>query len=48
MAKVIKGTEVAKKVRQALRDEILEIQEEKPEFQPGLTVVQVSLNLSHS
>eukprot|EP00116_Pleurobrachia_bachei_P016097 sb/3476359/ len=41
MAKVIKGTAVAKKVREALRDEILEIKETKPEFTPGLTVVQV-------
>ena len=45
MATIIKGTQVAKKVRQGLRDEILEIQQEKPEFQPGLTVVQVGVIL---
>ena len=42
MAKVIKGLAVAKKVRQGLREEILEIQKTHPDFVPGLTVVQVS------
>ena len=41
MATVIKGLQVAKKLRQGLKEEILEIQQEQPEFQPGLTVVQV-------
>jgi len=41
MATVIKGTAVAKKLRQGLKADILEIRKEQPEFTPGLTVVQV-------
>ena len=41
VANVIKGTEVAKTLRLSLRDEILKIREEIPDFTPGLTVVQV-------
>ena len=41
MAVVIKGTDVAKRVRVALKEEILEIRETIPDFTPGLTVVQV-------
>jgi len=41
VATVIKGTQVAKNLRLSLRDEILKIREEIPDFTPGLTVVQV-------
>ena len=45
MATVIKGLAVAKKLRQGLKADILEIQKEIPDFQPGLTVVQVKNQL---